>query len=114
MDTVLTGPTYQDQRPRLQTSRSWGFINRESDRVCNNPAGLGADSGCPPLAEARCWEGERLAGRGEREGDERGLAFFPALLSFKDLKMCLVSKLMPVYCNRLNYFKGGGECWGVH
>lgn len=90
MDTVLTGPTYQDQRPRLQTSRSWGFISRESDRVCNHPAGLGADSragpracGCPPPAEACCWEEERLAGRGERDGDERGLAFFPLFFPSK-------------------------------
>ena len=28
VDAVLTGPTYQDYKPRLQTSGSWGFISR--------------------------------------------------------------------------------------
>lgn len=59
MDTALTGPTYQDQRPRLQTSGLWGFISRALAAVL---LAEGADS--QELGRASCCQCLRSPAQG--------------------------------------------------
>lgn len=98
MDAVLTGPSCQDQRPRLQTSGSWGFIGRQG---CQ-PRALTAGS-CAVVASA---QGLRFPSRGGR-GTSPGLMRREGNGGEKEMEEDMLRGLLSLHCSFLPRFKNG-------